>query len=93
MENFLSVQTLITLLVTFLVTAGIKSLSDVLGKDLSGYGAVWTAGGVAILISLFQSFILPAVPAEYVPMIEQIATIIVGLLGAMGVHRTVKALR
>lgn len=90
MDNFLSVQTLILVVVTFLVTNGIKSLSELLKIDLSGYGAAWTAAIVAMLFGVFQGVILPQIPTEYLPLVEQVATVLLTLLGAMGVHKTVK---
>lgn len=91
MENFLSVQTLILVLTTYLVTAGIKSLSTLMGTDLSGYGAAWTAAAVALLIGVFQTVAIPAIPVAYLPIVEQVAGLIITLLGAMGIHKTVKA--
>jgi len=89
-DNFLSVETLILLGATYLVTAGIKSLSGLAGKDLSGNAAAVTASLVALAMAIFNSLIVPQVPPEYLPLIEQVAGLIVGLLGAMGLHRTVK---
>lgn len=91
MENFLSVQTLLLVLVTFLVTAGIKSLSTLVGMDLSGYGAAWTAALVAILFGLFQTSVVPNIPANYLPLVDQVAGLLIAILGAMGVHKTVKS--
>lgn len=91
MGNFLTVQTLIMVLVTFLVTAGIKSISSMLGLDLSGYGSAVTAALVAILFGVFQSSVIPLIPAEFLPLVDQIAGLLIALLGAMGVHKTVKS--
>jgi len=90
MNEFLSVQTLILVLVTFLVTNGIKSLSELLKMDLTGYAAAWTAAIVAMAFGVFQSVILPQIPTEYLPIVEQVAAVLLTLLGAMGVHKTIK---
>jgi pilus assembly protein Flp/PilA len=90
MDNFLSVQTLILVLATYLVAQGIKSLSGLVGVDLSGYGAAWTAAIVALVMGIFQTLVAPKIPVEYVGTVEAAASVVLGLLGAMGVHRTVK---
>lgn len=93
MSSFVNLETVMVILVSFLVTAGIKSISDLAGADLSGYGAAITATAVAVVIGVVKTAIMPQVPVEYLPMVEQIAGMIVTILGAMGVHRTVKAMQ
>ena len=89
--QYSQVQTVILLLITFLVTAGIKSISTLLGKDLSGYGSALTAGIVALSIGIFQAVVVPLIPVAYVSIIETIAEVLVLALGAAGIHKTVKS--
>jgi len=93
MDTFLSVQTLILVVVTYLVTNGVKGLSSLLGTDLTGYGAAWTAAAVALVIGIFKTVIIPQVPIEYLPIVEQVAGVIVTILGAMGIHKTFKSFK
>lgn len=86
-----TISTIILIIVTFIVTAGIKSLSTLLGKDLSGSSAAITAGLVALLISIWQTVIVPIIPASAFPIIEPTANLIVVILGAFGLHKTVKS--
>jgi hypothetical protein len=81
----------VLLVVTFLVTAGIKSLSTLLGKDLSGTGAALTAALVGLILGIFNSVLVPMIPVTALPFIEPAANIIVMILGAFGLHKTVKA--
>lgn len=89
---FPTVESLILLVITFLVTNGLKSVSELLGKDLSGYGAALTAGVVGLVVGLWQTVIIPLIPAAALPIIEPAAGLVVVILGAFGVHKTVKSL-
>lgn len=89
--QFATVETVIFLVVTYLVTAGIKSLSTMLGKDLSGFGAALTAGLVGLVIGIFNSVLVPIIPVTALPVIEPAAGLIVVILGSFGLHKTVKA--
>jgi hypothetical protein len=90
---FMTVENLILILVTFLVTAGIKSLSALVGKDLSGTAAAITAGLVGLVISLFNTVLVPLIPAAAMPIIEPAAGLLIVILGAFGVHSTAKLYR
>jgi hypothetical protein len=89
--QFPTVAVLITLLVGFLVTQGLKSLSNLLGFDLSGYGAAVVAAVVTLLVGVFNGLI-PLIPANIAPLIEPAAALIIAILGAFGVHYSIKSL-
>lgn len=89
--EFTQMQTVILLLITFLVTAGIKSIGTLFGTDLSGYAAALTAGIVALAIGIFQAVVVPLIPLAYVSIIETVAEVLVLALGAAGIHKTVKS--
>jgi uncharacterized membrane protein len=88
--ELLNVETVILLVVTFLVTAGIKSFSAQFGIDISGQASVITAAIVAATMGLIRAY-AGQIPAEYLPVIEQIAGVLITLLGAAGLHKTMKA--
>ena len=88
--QFDTVNVLILLVVTFLVTEGLKGLSQLVGADLSGYGAAIVAGFVALLVGLFQSVLVPLIPPAFLPIVEPVAVLLVTILGAIGVHKTIK---
>ena len=88
----LELQALLAAGIGFLVTAGIKSLSTLLKKDLSGWGSVLTASIVTTTVYFFNA-ILSAVPASAAPSVAIALTLLVSILGAFGVHNTIKSLR
>jgi len=73
----------------FLVTAGLKSLSSLLGKDLGGWAAVLTASIVTTVVYFFNA-LLSAVPAAAAPSVAIALMLLVSILSAFGVHKTVK---
>jgi di/tricarboxylate transporter len=85
-----TVENLILLVVTFLITQGLKSLSNLAGKDFSGYASAIVAAVVALVVGLVQTVLLPSLPAEYLPIVETAAALLISILGAFGLHRTVK---
>lgn len=91
--QFVTVENLILIVVTFLVTAGIKSLSATLGRDLSGVGAALTAGLVGLVVTLFNTLVVPAIPASALSVVEPAAGLLIVILGAFGVHAEVKKFR
>jgi hypothetical protein len=82
-------QALLAMGIGFLVTQGLKSLSKLLGVDLSGWGAAITASIVTTTI-YFLHAILSAVPASAAPSVAIGLTLLVSVLGAFGVHATIK---
>jgi len=82
-------QALLAAGIGFLVTAGLKSLSLLLGKDLSGWGAVLT-GSIVTTVVYFFNALLSAVPPEAAPSVSIALTLLVSILSAFGIHKTVK---
>jgi hypothetical protein len=85
----LELQALVAAGIGFLVTAGLKSLSVLLNKDISGWGSVIT-GGLVTSAVYFLNAILSAVPVSAQPSVAIGLTLIVSILGAFGVAATVK---
>lgn len=75
--------------VGFLVTAGIKSLSNLLNKDLSGWGSVLT-GAIATTVVYFFNALLSAIPVEAAPSVSIALMLLISILSAFGIHKTVK---
>jgi len=73
----------------YLVTQGLKSLSTLLGKDLSGWGAALTAAIVTTTVLFFDA-LLSAVPAAAAPSVTIALMLLISILGAFGVYKTVK---
>ena len=88
--EFETVQLLIFVLVTFLVTEGIKSLSRLAKVDLSGYGSAITASLVALFVGLFQLALVPLMSPELAAILEPAAQLLITILSAFGLHKTVK---
>lgn len=82
-------QALLAAAIGYLVTQGLKSLSQLLKSDLSGWGAAITASVVTTVIYFFNA-ILSAVPASAQPSVAIGLMLVVSILGAFGVHATVK---
>jgi hypothetical protein len=82
-------QALIAMGIGYLVTQGLKSLSKLVGVDLSGWGAAIAASIVTTVIYFFNA-LLSAVPANAAPSVSIGLTLLVSILGAFGVHATVK---
>ncbi len=82
-------QALIAMGIGYLVTQGLKSLSKLVGKDLGGWGAAITASVVTTVI-YFLHALLSAVPEAAAPSVAIGLTLLVAILGAFGVHATVK---
>jgi hypothetical protein len=83
-------ETVIMILVTFLVTAGLKSLSTMIGMDLSGSAAAITAALVGLCVTLWSSVIVPMIPAASLPVIEPLSQILLIILSSFGLHKTIK---
>lgn len=71
--------------VTLFVTQALKWAGDKLGTDLSGHAAEFSAGIVgAILVFVNASF--SNVPLELVPVVQQLLSLAVVVLGAFGLY-------
>lgn len=82
-------QALIAAGIGYLVTQGLKSLSKLFHKDISGWGAVLTASVVTCVIYFFNA-LLSAVPENAVQIVSVGLTLLVAILSAFGVHYTFK---
>jgi hypothetical protein len=76
-------------LLTLLVTAGLKSVANLLGGDFGGKLAAIVAVVVGAVMFLIDGFIA-MVPVEYQDAVSAAAGFIVALLGAFGLHYTIK---
>jgi len=80
---------IISLVVIFVVTAGLKSVSSKLGKDLTGWAAM-IAASITSAVVLFFNALLSAVPEPAQASVAVALTLLVTILGAFGVHGTIK---
>jgi hypothetical protein len=82
---------LVGLLLTWLMTNGLKALSKSVPwiPEISGQAAAVTAAVLALVISAFNS-ILGTLPVDMVPAVDAVFKFVAMLLSAYGVHYTVK---
>ena len=83
---------LLTVLIAFIVTQGIKGLLEVAKIDLSGYSAAITALLVGTII-FFLEGVLGIFPPETQESVLMIMQAIASILGAFGVHKTYRGLK
>lgn len=81
---------LLTAGIGFLVTNGLKALIP--GADISGVAAKVTAALVTAFIAL-ANFGLAFVPVQYHDAVMAVFALIVSILGAYGIHYSLKSLR
>jgi hypothetical protein len=79
-------------LVAFLVTEGLKVVGQWLGKDLSGVGAA-IAASLTTAVVVFAESLLLLVPEAYQATVQAVFGLLIALLGAFGVHSQIKKLR
>lgn len=84
-----AILALVTILVTFLVVQGLKSVSQLLGQDLSGIAAAVVAVVVGALMFLLNS-LFALVPGPWQPVAQATVLIVVIGLGAFGAHYVYK---
>ncbi len=79
----------ISLAILFLVVNGLKELSNLIGRDLSGSSAAIAAALTAVVLFAIDTFLELAVTINpgLVPWISAVFQVLVTLLGAMGVKR------
>lgn len=77
---------LLGIAVTVLVTQLLKKLSAFLNYDLSGYQAQVTAAIVGSVLVLVNA-VLSNVPAEFVPIVNQLLVLLVVVLGSFGAYK------
>lgn len=74
----------------FLVTNGLKALFP--AWDITGAAAKITAAIVTCIIAL-ANMALALVPPEYKPVAVSIFTLVISVLGAYGIHYSMKAMK
>ena len=85
----LEIQAIVAAGIGFLVTAGLKSLSVLLKKDISGWASVVT-GGLVTSTVYFLNAILSTVLDAAQPSVAIGLTLLVSILSAFGVAATIK---
>lgn len=78
--------------VLYLVTEGLKVVGSWFGKDLSGSASAISSALVAAIM-VFANQLLALIPEAYAPVVEQALSLVVLILTASGLFRTVKKLR
>ena len=78
--------------VTIAVTEGLKWISGLLKRDLSGYSAQVASAIVAAILVLVNA-VLSHVPAQFEPIANSILSLIVVLLGAWGAYKFGKQIK
>jgi hypothetical protein len=84
--NFLN--TVLTVAILFVVVEGLKEVSNLLGKDLTGFATAITAALVGAVLTSLQ-WLVTLIPEAYAPAISGFFAFLVVLLGAYGVRRLV----
>lgn len=84
------IEGLIKIVVGLLVAQGLKSLSSLLGKDISGWAAVITASIAAGVIFFFNA-LLSTVPGVAQPSVAAGLTFLITILATFGLKDTLKA--
>lgn len=82
----LELKTLIGVAVTVIVTQVLKYLSAKMNYDLSGYAAQVTAALVGSVLVLLDG-VFSNVPAEFVPLVNQLLLLAVVILGSFGAYK------
>jgi hypothetical protein len=85
-------QALLAMVIGYVVTQGLKSLSQLLHADISGWGSALSASIVTGVV-LFFNALLSAVPDPARASVAVALTLLVTVLGAFGVHATVKTFK
>lgn len=80
-------KAIVLLLITPLVTEGLKSLGELLHIDLSGKAAA-VAAALCGALFFFADALLANVPAQYETIANALLGLLVVILGSFGVHRT-----
>jgi hypothetical protein len=93
MSNFVELpeplKMLLLALVTIVVTQALKSLSDALKYDLSGYSAQVTSAIVASILVIINSG-LSHIPATWEPVVTAALNLVVVLLASWGGYKFIK---
>ena len=81
----------IKILLTYLVTQGVKALASLFGKDIAGWGAAVVAVLVGAVL-FFLEGILALVPADKQELVASVLAFVAVILGSFGTHYSVKSL-
>jgi len=79
-------KALLAIALTVIVTQVLKFIGSKINVDLSGYTAKVTAALVGAVI-VFTNAVLSNVPAEFAPIVQQLLTLIVVVLGSFGAYK------
>ena len=82
----------VKMLLTFLITQGLKALLGLFGPDLAGKWAAVVAALVAAVLFFAEGLLAVIDPATR-DIIVKVLTLLVGILGAFGIHKTYAAIR
>lgn len=82
-----AIHALILILVTFLVTEGVKALAAQTGKDISGSASAIIASLAGLIVFIVDP-LLAQIPAGYAPIIVQVLDLVLVIFSAFGLHRT-----
>jgi predicted anti-sigma-YlaC factor YlaD len=84
------IENLIVIVIGLLVTQGLKSISHLVGKDISGWGSALTAS-IAMSVIFFFNALLSAIPEAAQPSVAVALTLIVTILASFGLKDTLKS--
>ena len=79
----------LTALITYAVTEGLKVIGKWVNYDLTGSAAAIAASLTGALV-MFADTLLATIPAEYQPAVGAAFGLLIALLGAFGVHAQIK---
>ena len=82
-------KALLLMAVTVAVTEGLKWISGLLKRDLSGYAAQITSAIVAAILVLVNA-LLSHIPAQFEPIANSLLSLVVVLLGSWGAYKFAK---
>lgn len=85
----IEIVALITLIISFLVMQGAKSLLANFGWDLSGKVAMFTAILVGSIVFFIEGFV-GMFPVDVQQVVVTVLQALIAVLGMFGVHKTVK---
>ena len=81
----------IKILLTFLITQGLKALAKLFGNDISGAGSALVATAVGAVVFFIEGA-LALVPADKVEAVSSGLAFVAVILGSFGAHYSYKGL-
>lgn len=79
----------LTVLITYAVTEGLKVIGKWVKYDLTGSAAAIAASLTGAIV-MFADTLLATIPAEYQPVVGAVFGLLIAVLGAFGVHAQIK---